>query len=67
MTLALILVSALSAVLLVALVVEETARREWRRHDAQLERRVAVDEALLDDLRGPRRSPDADDPTRRTR
>lgn len=65
MTLALILVSLLAAVLLVALVAEETNRREWKRHDAALERRVAVDEALLDELRGPRRNSDVDDPTRR--
>lgn len=65
MTLALILVSLLAAVLLVALVAEETNRREWKRHDAALERRVAVDEALLDELRGPRRISDVDDPTRR--
>lgn len=64
-TLALILVSLFAAVLLVALVAEETNRREWKRHDAMLERRVAVDEALLDDLRGVRRSPDVDDPIRR--
>ena len=65
MTLALILVSVLAAALLVALIAEETNRREWKRHDAAMERRVAVDEALLDELRGPRRSVDVDDSTRR--
>lgn len=64
MTLALILVSLFAAVLLVALVVEETNRREWKRHDAALERRVAVDEAELELLRGPRPGVDANDPWR---
>lgn len=64
MTLALILVSLFAAVLLVALVFEETNRREWKRHDAALERRVAVDEAELELLRGPRRGVDANDPWR---
>lgn len=64
MTLALILVSLLAAALLVALVAEETNRREWKRHDAALERRVAVDEALLAELRGPRQGVDANDPWR---
>lgn len=64
MTLALILVSLLAAALLVALIAEETNRREWKRHDAALERRVAVDEALLAELRGPRQGVDANDPWR---
>lgn len=64
MTLALILVSLFAAVLLVALVFEETNRREWKRHDAALERRVAVDEAELELLRGPRPGVDANDPWR---
>lgn len=58
MTAALIIVSLFAVGLLVALVAEETSRREWKRHDAELERRVAVDEALLDELRGPRRTAD---------
>jgi len=61
---ALVVVSLLAAVLLVALVVEETNRREWKRHDAALERRVAVDEALLAELRGPRQGADVNDPWR---
>jgi hypothetical protein len=61
---ALVVVSVLAAGLLVALVVEETNRREWKRHDAALERRVAVDEALLAELRGPRPGVDANDPWR---
>lgn len=64
---ALVAVSVLSAALIVALIWEEQARRHWKGHDAALERRVAVDEALLDRLRGSRRGPDVDDPTRRTR
>ena len=62
---ALVAVSVLSAALLVALVWEERARRSWQDHAAGMARRVAVDEALLERYRGPRRSPDAADPTRR--
>jgi len=57
-TLALIITIIVAASLLVGLVAEETNRREWKRHDAQLERRVAVDEALLDELLGARRTAD---------
>jgi hypothetical protein len=57
-TLALIITILIAAGLIVALVAEETNRREWKRHDAELERRVAVDEALLEQLRGPRRTAD---------
>lgn len=64
---ALVAVSLLAAAALMALMWQASARRYWQRHDAVLERRVAVDEALLDRLRGPRRGPDVDDPTRRTR
>lgn len=64
---ALVAVSFVAALALVGLVWEERARRHWKGHDAALERRVAVDEALLDRLRGSRRGPDVDDPTRRTR
>ena len=58
MTAALIVTILIAAGLLVALVAEETNRREWKRHDAVLERRVAVDEALLDELLGRRRTAD---------
>lgn len=62
---ALVIVSLVAACLIVALIWEETNRREWKRHDAVLERRVAVDEYLISELRGPRHRTDIDDPTRR--
>jgi len=61
---ALLVVSLLAAGLIVALIAEETSRREWKRHDAALERRIAVDEALLEELRGPRPGVDVNDPWR---
>lgn len=62
---ALVAVSLLAAAFLVWALLEDDSRRHWKTHDAALERRVAVDEALLDELRGPRRNSDMDDPTRR--
>lgn len=55
------------AVLVVLLLRELVEVREEHRHSTVLQHRVDVDEALLDRVLGPRRGPDVDDPTRRTR
>lgn len=67
MTLALILaaVSVLAVAEAAGLLLVNAARLHWKTHDETLERQLAFDEALLDQLRGPRHSVDVDDPTRR--
>lgn len=62
---ALALVSLLAVAEAAGLLLVNAARLHWKDHDGALERRVAVDEALLDELRGLRRAPDVDDPVRR--
>lgn len=61
---ALVVVSLLAAGFLAWALWEDQARRAWKSHDATLERRVAVDEALLAELRGPRQGADVNDPWR---
>lgn len=64
MTLALILVSLFAAAEAAGLLLVNGARVHWKTHDGTLERRVAVDEALLEELRGARPGVDANDPWR---
>jgi hypothetical protein len=58
MTLALILVSLLAAAFLVWALWEDSSRRHWKTHDEALKVQLDFDEALLDELCGPRRSAD---------
>lgn len=62
---ALAAVSLLAVAEAAGLLLVNAARVHWKTHDGTLERQVAFDEALLEQLRGSRRSPDVDDPTRR--
>lgn len=48
----------------VAIAIEEPRVREWRTAFFQVRAQLAEDEARLDQLLGPRRSPDIDDPGR---
>lgn len=62
---ALVIVSLLALVFLVWALWEDGSRRHWKSHDKALKVQLDFDEALLDQIRGPRRSPDVDDPMRR--
>lgn len=62
---ALAVVSIVAVAEAAGLLLVNAARAHWKDHHETLERQLAWDEALLDELRGPRRSPDLDDSTRR--
>ena len=61
---ALVSVSLLAAAFLVWALLEDDARRQWRNHDQKLQAQLNLDEALLEELRGPRPGVDAGDPWR---
>lgn len=64
MILALILVSLFAAVEAAGLLLVNGARAHWKAHDEALKVQLDLDEALLEQLRGPRPGVDANDPWR---
>lgn len=55
---ALVTVSLLALAFLVWALLEHDSRRFWRLHDEELKKQLDFDEALLEQLRGPRRTAD---------
>jgi hypothetical protein len=58
MTLALIITILIAAGLLVWALLVNDSRRFWKSHDELLKAQLDIDEALLEQLRGPRRTAD---------
>jgi len=55
---ALATVSLLAAAFLAWALLEKSSRRFWQFHDGELKKQLDIDEALLEQLRGPRRTAD---------
>jgi hypothetical protein len=61
---ALVTVSLLSLAFLAWALLERDSRKFWKTHDQKLKAQLDIDEALLEQLRGPRPGVDANDPWR---